>query len=205
MILIDSFIQTKFVNVIKCNKERGFVSVETANVLIYSCYFLLNRPVAEFEDYQNRLGNHVGKQTKGIIIGGDLNAKARLFGSNTTDAKRKLLDDGTDGNDLVTLNEGHVPTYSSSAGSSIVDITIATIDISRQISGWQVDEITENINDHNTIHFELTEQQLQKRLTIRPLGWLQNASRLRISHTTTTGMRHQRSMGQVFPAKKTIR
>lgn len=96
-------------------------------VVIMSCYFSPNRPLQEFSDYlqdlENALTTIAGPGDQ-ILIGGDYNAKATLWGAPRNDARGNMLIDFVNVNDLVVANQGHTLTFNDTrGGSSFIDVT----------------------------------------------------------------------------------
>lgn len=153
----DCLIQCRNGQLIKEHSQgNGWVCVELPKVVAYSCYFSPNKTLEEFENYLHRLGANIklhGK--KQILLGGDLNAKATIFGSPVVNDKGRILEEWIESLELVVLNQGNIPTFSNANGSSLIDITIATAEIGKHIKNWHVEEDTENLSPHRTIRFDL--------------------------------------------------
>nr|CAI5867979.1 unnamed protein product [Callosobruchus analis] len=57
-------------------------------------------------------------------------------------------------NDLVIINQGDKPTFQRKDYGSILDLTIATVNIARDIINWEVCE-RECMSDHNYTTFSI--------------------------------------------------
>lgn len=174
---IDSFIicVNRNLTVINCSRDNGFVCVELSDVFIYSCYFSPNRRAEEFEQYLYKLGRHINRnkeKKKQVIIGGDLNSKAVIFGSPVENEKGRVLEEWIESNDLAVLNKGNTPTFSNANGSSLIDVTVSTDEISKQIENWHVDVEAENMSPHHNIRFDLIRNSDKRRTSPRTQnGW----------------------------------
>lgn len=87
-----------------------------------------------------------------LIIGGDMNARNTLFGSNTTDKRGRILEDLMIEYDLEVANKGTKPTCMASHPGSIIDVTFVCGEKSSIISEWRVTK-DETFSDHNLIRF----------------------------------------------------
>lgn len=90
-----------------------------------------------------------------VIIAGDFNAKASLWGSSITNNRGLLVTRWAAERDLRIINVGHTPTCVRPQRSSIVDLTWSSPDLSPMISDWQVLEDTESLSDHVCIRFDI--------------------------------------------------
>ena len=91
-----------------------------------------------------------------FIIAMDSNAHSRAFGSLVQNSRGDTLDDFTTQHNLHILNQGHSPTFHNSRNqSSIIDVTLCSINIAQYLSDWRVDE-TYFGSDHLPIRYEYT-------------------------------------------------
>lgn len=92
-----------------------------------------------------------GLRGQRVIVGGDVNAESPLWNSARTTRRGELLEDFLAQRGLVVLNEpGQLPTFSSAAGESFVDVTLATATVSRACRSWRVrDDWTSS--DHRAV------------------------------------------------------
>jgi ribonuclease HI len=90
--------------------------------------------------------------SKLIILAGDLNARARIWGDIMTNARGDLVVDFIAANHLSIINEGELATYDSLTGSSNVDITISTTNARSFIKDWRILDIFD-ASDHRNIEF----------------------------------------------------
>ncbi|KAH1029328.1 hypothetical protein HUJ05_002587 [Dendroctonus ponderosae] len=150
----------------------GFVVVELTDFCVLSCYFSPNGDVAKFAELLDAMSNYVHLCNKEIIIGGDLNAKTPLIGSNTVNVRGSLLEDFIASDNLIIANEGGVPTFSGPQGESHIDFTATTSVIGKRISGWRVATDEENFSDHRSIYFALKYTNPQKKKSKESKGWV---------------------------------
>jgi len=110
------------------------------STIIASCYASPNKSTEAFERYLDGLElavrRNMGPPT---IVAGDLNAKARAWGSGITDARGELFLDWMANLGLSVMNQGQASTCVRWQGESVVDVTLATPAACRRIAGWHVD------------------------------------------------------------------
>lgn len=136
-------------------RGKGFVWIELKSCVVVSSYFSPNRNDEEFETLLADLDTHLRSQKKGVIIGADWNAKTEMIGSKTSNSKEKILQDWVASRDLIVINQGNVPTFVGARGTSIINVTLATESIGRNVQNWAVNENKENMSDHNSINFQV--------------------------------------------------
>lgn len=154
---IDAAIKIFNKNIEVVNKgldHEGFVWVELSSVVIYSCYASPNITNGEFQTYLGKLGRSVITHKKGIVVAGDLNAKARLWGSRLEDERGRMLLDWMAEHSMLLHNRGNEPTFVRRGGESHIDITLSSARIAAQIKGWRLSE-EENLSYHKNIFYEV--------------------------------------------------
>ena len=92
-----------------------------------------------------------------LILSIDSNAHSDLYGRQTN-KRGEAVEDFIMSNNLKIENVGLIPTFESSAGSSIIDITL-TLNLPLSITGWAV-EREYNGSDHNTIVFSMGREKI---------------------------------------------
>ncbi|KAJ8912476.1 hypothetical protein NQ315_014576 [Exocentrus adspersus] len=81
-----------------------------------------------------------------------------------------MITDWIASNDLVVINRGDKPTFRRENYGSILDLTIATQNISPQIKNWEVCE-AESLSDHDYITFDISEDKQSKQRKPVIHGW----------------------------------
>lgn len=94
------------------------------------------------------MGDIVQELNGKILVCGDFNAKAVLWGATTTDWRGELITEWTAENDLRLVNVGNTPTCVRPQGTSIVDLTWASPGLTEYVEEWQVLENVETMSDH---------------------------------------------------------
>lgn len=93
-----------------------------------------------------------------LIIGMDSNSHSHAWDQRPNrseeDRRGKNLKNFLEGR-LKIMNNGLDPTFEGGRGASIIDLTIASHDISSCISNWKVDIDNDSMSDHNYILFDL--------------------------------------------------
>lgn len=95
------------------------------------------------------------KTNRPILITGDINSKATQWGNKNTDKRGKEWNKIIEENQLIIINQGDVPTYESSRGSSYIDITLTNEKLYKKVINWKVEREEELLSDHNVITFEI--------------------------------------------------
>ena len=85
-----------------------------------------------------------------IVATGDLNAKAREWGSKHPDWREQLVLNWAAANSLVCLNQGTEPTFVSGGGSSHIDLTFASPAALSAPHTWRILS-EETLSDHKPI------------------------------------------------------
>lgn len=141
---------------------HGYIGIECDSFTIITCYFSPNKTKEEFERYLNNLEILVKTHRKKVILAGDLNSKSHFFGSTKQNEKGTMLEEILISNDLVAINSGSVPTFTNANGSSIIDITAASIEISNKIKNWKVITDTDSLSGHRYITYTITSGKVQE-------------------------------------------
>lgn len=89
-----------------------------------------------------------------IIIGADCNAHHILWGSSDTNMRGEKLVEFLASTELVILNKGNIPTFSNKLRNEILDVTLASQQITNRIQKWKV-STEETLSDHKEINFVL--------------------------------------------------
>ncbi|XP_071579635.1 uncharacterized protein [Temnothorax nylanderi] len=147
---------------------QNSVLIKYGNIFIASCYISPNVYRGGYSDFLEELSNlfsSVGHNNR-LLLCGDFNAHASPWGCESTDFKGELLEDWAAQLDLRLLNVGNNPTFVGHRGSSIIDLTWASPDLSRSIRGWAVRDDMEYMSDHLYIVFEIA---VSPSLSQRPL------------------------------------
>ncbi|XP_072392212.1 uncharacterized protein [Diabrotica undecimpunctata] len=108
-------------------------------------------PTREMED----LVNHCLSQKVEHIIGCDSNSHHLGWGSRDNNARGKSLYDYIIIKDLYILNKGTETTFINVRSQTVIDIILATAEISNQIQNWQVlDDIS--MSDHRRLTYNIS-------------------------------------------------
>lgn len=95
-------------------------------------------------------------EQKGIplIIGCDANAHNPLWGSSDMNTRGEALEEYLATTDLLVMNRGRFPTFVTRQRQEVLDITLASRDIAREVRDWRVCQ-EDSLSDHNTIQFSV--------------------------------------------------
>lgn len=142
----------KVVNVIK---GSGYVMVKLNDFRLSSCYFSPNNSIEHFKKLLTNMERNIRTSPKGIIIGGDLNAKTQLIGSGECNQRGELFGEWLCSNNLIVVNRGTGPTFIKENRSSLIDFTCASPTTFNRVTNWNVITNKENFSDHQTIAFNI--------------------------------------------------
>lgn len=143
----------------RCEKlyaGEGFVVARLSSVVLVSVYLspaLKIRQVEHIVRDMQRCINHY--KTQKIIIAGDFNARAKIWGDVLTNARGRIIEDWLNSTKLTVINRGKTPTCVRPQGASIVDITITNDKAKAHISAWQVAENIVTLSDHRMLTFDI--------------------------------------------------
>lgn len=168
----DSFIYINRADaVISTRKGSGYVFVELASFCVCSFYFSPNGDAASFEELLSNVNAVAGSYQKETLFGGDLNAKTPMIGSRSTNGRGNILEEWLCSNNLVVLNQGEVPTFVRRDQKSIIDFTCAPVTLAHKIRDWRVESDLENLSDHQTISFQISETRTKPEAIRRDARW----------------------------------
>lgn len=155
-----------------------FVRITTQNFALYSVYLSPSDRVDTFKLKLHEIQQDIERVCNDkIILGGDFNAKSYAWGSNIEDGRGKILGEWFAAMDLAIMNRGHVPTYVNDSIQSVIDITVCSQSLIGRAENWEV-SMEENLSDHNTINFKLTEAMERPNVQPSPpLSWRFDASK----------------------------
>lgn len=132
-----------------------FIAVYCGPYLIISTYISPSVSLWEYNEFLDDLSGTLSARVDKIIIAGDFNAKAYLWGSNFTNNRGLLVTRWAAERDLRIANMGNTPTCVRPQGSSIVDLTWSSPDLAPMIIEWKVMEDMESLSDHVGIRFDV--------------------------------------------------
>lgn len=162
------------ITVAEVARDAEFVAARVqGGTYVFSCYVSPRPPVAHFQSFLQRLENCVRGLEIGakIIVAGDFNARSGAWGDWFTCARGNELIAFADSLSLVVINEGSEPTYFGKGAGSIVDVTLASESLSRNVSGWRVDLETDNGSDHHSIGYQITRVLEDPVVECKGRGW----------------------------------
>lgn len=132
-----------------------FVRIDSKELSIYSCYLSFNDNRETYERELLQLYTDIRRLSNNkVIVGGDFNAKSRIWNSPIEDTRGIILAEWFASLDLVVVNRGNCPTFVRGSSKSFIDVTACTQTLARHISSWEV-LLEENLSDHNSILFNL--------------------------------------------------
>jgi hypothetical protein len=97
------------IRVLRQSKGSGCVSVEIAACTVYNCYASPNAPLQDFERFLGELKTSVERCTGRVLVAGDFNGKAYMWGSSVEDRRGTALADQIAELGMVVMNQGMSP------------------------------------------------------------------------------------------------
>nr|XP_033200817.1 uncharacterized protein LOC117162946 [Bombus vancouverensis nearcticus] len=137
-------------------RGNGYATVEWAGMMVVGVYVSPNSGRAAFEEFLDGVGDCVRRRLpRQVLVLGDFNAHSTEWGNARTNASGRMLSNWAAGLGLLLVNRGSTSTCVTCRGSSIFDITWASPEAFRRISGWRVAEGVETLSDHLYIFMEV--------------------------------------------------
>ena len=87
-------------------------------------------------------------------MGCDANSHHTIWGSTDTNGRGKKLYEFLASTDLEILNRGNKPTFCTAVRREILDLTICSRRISKDVVGWRVSN-EPSLSNHKYINFKL--------------------------------------------------
>lgn len=136
--------------------------------MFVSVYISSNLGLPDFNAVLDELSGALSNRVDKLIIGGDFNSKASLWGSRQTNSRGRLFVEWAVERDLRIANIGNTPTCVRWQGSSIVDITWTSSDLLSHIGDWHVGVDIESLSDYLYVLFLLSSAR-SRPLSNRPM------------------------------------
>ncbi|XP_070162482.1 uncharacterized protein [Polyergus mexicanus] len=133
----------------------NFVAISCGPYFVVSVYVPPSLRLREFNSVLDEISVVLSSRSNKIIIAGDFNAKANLWGASANDGRGLLLTRWAAERDLRIANTGDSPTCVRPQGSSIVDLTWVSPDLFPSIGDWCVRDELESLSDHLYISFSV--------------------------------------------------
>ena len=147
----------------------GIVGCSVSGVLLISVYVSPNSGREAFERFLSDLHIIITRGGPRVVVGGDFNAKAKVWGSIRDDARGSRLLDTMASCDMHLANRGGEPTFLRGHQRSWLDITWMTTTLITRVTDWRVlpDEF---LSDHRAIRFSIQSDETP-RINIPKLRW----------------------------------
>lgn len=139
----------------------GYTFVKIADLIVFSCYSSGNQDSKMLEETLQSISNQLTTRRGSAVITGDFNAKSPQWGMHYEDNRGQIITDWLAELGLVVANVGEKPTFERPNYGSILDLTIVTEDVKRNISTWEVIE-SETLSDHNYIVTEINSKRTRR-------------------------------------------
>lgn len=142
-------------------RGRCFVVVRLADLNVVSCYASPNSSISDFLVFLDELESAVrlcgvrnNSDARGLLVGGDFNAKSPHWGCPLTNRRGAILWDWMSQHDMCLVNRGAASTCIRPQGSSIVELTWTSPTLMHRTNEWRIMDI-ETLSDHAYISFRV--------------------------------------------------
>ncbi|XP_041630599.1 uncharacterized protein [Drosophila kikkawai] len=146
----------------------GYTRAKIHEVTVYSCYLAPSMHIDAFRDVVQEIAQDARGRSS-VLIAGDFTA----WGSSRTTQRGTILLDALATLNVCLLNDGNRCTYSKAGRESVIDLTFASPELTRN-SQWEVTDLL-TYSDHAAITFKTmhSQQRLPDRQTAyRLCGWV---------------------------------
>ena len=164
------------VNAWLISSSRDVVAVLTGNqekgTILCSSYHDREFPEKEIGYGLDPIMDYANKGQHKILFGMDSNAHSILWGPNENpDSRGAHMEDWIFRNHLKLDNTGDTPTFRSSRGSTVIDLTVSSYTL--EVSQWTVDT-GECLSDHRRILYtlQLNTKRSFKRRNFKDANWI---------------------------------
>lgn len=111
------------------------MAIKCGRIILASVYISPNVDIGTYRGFLDELDDLIALfNGGGLVLCGDFNSHATMWGSNNTDARGLLLENWAA--DLRLINSETAPMYICPQGDSIIDINWVTADLIRYVTGW---------------------------------------------------------------------
>lgn len=152
-------------------QQLGFTKATISGVVIYSCYIPPRYTIEEFGNIVYNIVSDACSESP-VIITGDFNAWAVEWGCTRTNARGRVLLESLSTLNVVLMNRGGHPTFSTGQRSSVIDLAFASYGIANRTT-WRISDIYTN-SDHLAIIIDITRERGRTDLNNQPqrvLSW----------------------------------
>ncbi|XP_046629516.1 uncharacterized protein LOC124309827 [Neodiprion virginianus] len=139
-------------------RGRGYVAAKFGDIIAISVYISPNILIAEFTEHLDDLARVIqiaGNSGRGVLVGGDFNARSPTWDPSGSNRRGELLEEWAASCCVRLHNAGRTATCIRAQGSSVVDLTWSSVNLVPVIKGWRVLEETETLSDHRYISYEV--------------------------------------------------
>lgn len=158
------------VRILEDGHGPGYTYVKTPELTIYSCYSSGNQDIKQLEDMLQSITDRINTNKESVIITGDFNAKSPQWGMHNVDNRGQIMMDWIAEVGLIVVNTGAKPTFERPNYGSILDLTIVTEDVKRNILSWEVTD-AETLSDHNYVVTEMASKPQNQSWAKKSTGW----------------------------------
>ncbi|XP_070144949.1 uncharacterized protein [Drosophila kikkawai] len=142
----------------------GYTRAKIHEVTVYSCYLAPSMHIDAFREVVQEIAQDARGRSP-VLIAGDFNAWSTAWGSSRTTQRGTILLDALATLNVCLLNDGNRCTYSKAGRESVIDLTFASPELTRN-SQWEVTDLL-TYSDHAAITFNTmhSQQRLPDRQT----------------------------------------
>ena len=139
------------------NRDMATCTVKVGSplkeIVVSSIYMDITKPV--WPEAFRSLVNRVLSRNQKLLVLADTNSHSTLWGCPESNSRGEEFEMNLVGSDLEIINVGTNPTFYNYRAATIIDVTLASSQLSHHISNWRVNESFSG-SDHCLIDFDLT-------------------------------------------------
>lgn len=155
-IAITSITQFTYGNIVTCE-----IHLQDKNITLINAYIepeeAGDESLATLEEILQQ------RRNKLIVLAGDFNGRNTLWNDRETNKRGEEIETIMMQHNLILANKGSESTFvNSRGGNSIIDLTMASIELIDQLREWKIDPTICSISDHHAISFELVSNNLTR-------------------------------------------
>ena len=127
------------------------VTMDNVKIVLASMYLDINQHLGDNLLKIDAIIQHA--RGEGIILAMDSNSRSTIWHNKQTNATGRILEEFLTSNQLHTLNEdSDYSTFSSTRGSSDIDLIIVNTQLLRTVNEWEIWD-QDSCSDHNIIRY----------------------------------------------------
>ena len=164
ILIVPRYITSWFMHNLSCRDFTTCLIQDSTGkkILLVSGYMDINYKDEEMFKYLDKIHDFAKNNNYDLIIGLDSNAHSTLWSSESNNVRGNSMDEWILQNQLSIMNQGQIPTFVGTRGSTIIDITLTNR--THLVHDWMVNP-NDQMSDHRRLEFSLDFEYRQTILT----------------------------------------